>query len=226
MSTNTNPGPRKLTVTKSDSQWDVPPGEYLVKFLDIKDTSHPEYGAGLCWSFEIVEGPFKGKLVERNTAPEPTAKNSCGRIINDLLGRKVQEGETVDVAQFQGRLYKAMVVKKPAGEGVRVDSLVAVEQSAAPPANGQTTTPTQRPAGPGKPKPATLQPTRPAAPRWWVTPGEGEDVLEAPMTQEQIIAWLGANDKDAGDVFVLPENAKEGQEWTTARAAGIDQIPF
>ncbi len=225
MSDNQNPSPNSLTVRKPDSQWDVPSGVYIVRFKGIKETNHPEYGVGLCWSFEVVEGGYKGKLVERNTAPEPTPNNSCGRIIKGLLGRPVLEGETIDVAQFEGRIFRAIVVQKPKGQGVRVDSVEIIQQQGAQPAQQPVQQPVQLPdRGPRRPGPAAA-PAK-ALRRWWLAPGAGQDALEKTLTDQEVLRYLEDNKADPAVVLILPEHAKDGEEWQSCLEHGLDNIPY
>ncbi len=92
---------------KSESKFDVPQGRYLAKFLACRDDRppHPEYGQGLEWQFEIVlPEHMRGKVASRNTALEPTTRNSCGRFLKQLAGNPVEPDEDVDVEQFKGKI--------------------------------------------------------------------------------------------------------------------------
>jgi hypothetical protein len=98
----------------------IPPGQYLAKFVGVEETEHAEFGPGLAWKFQILEGPEHGRTVSRVTAPEPTEKNSCGKMIRALAGsRKVTE---VDSDEFVGQHYQILVGENAAGTSTRVES--------------------------------------------------------------------------------------------------------
>lgn len=226
-----NAGPNKLTFTKSDGKWDVEPGVYRVRFVDLKETNHPEFGAGLCWSFEVVAGPSEGKFVERNTGCVPTANSACGRILTDILGREGKEGEEIDTNALIGRLYLAKVARKaPPSKGVRVESLTPlemIEQTARQTAQPMSQPQTPAPAAPGGP------PRRPgAAPaatvplvRWWVCPRLGADSLPNPMTADQIRRLIADKMIHPESVYLMPED--QSNDWMPATEYGFkDEIPF
>ncbi len=58
----------------------VPAGTYRGKFVAVEDTAHPEYGAGLRWSFKIVAGATSvcsGRPRHRRDAHH--VRNTAGR---------------------------------------------------------------------------------------------------------------------------------------------------
>lgn len=112
----------KLTVTVNNS---VSGGLYDAKFIGIEETTHPEYGAGLEWQWEIVKGRSNGQRVTRRTGRDPTPRNSCGKIISGLLGRELKDGEEIDPQAFTGADCKVFVVQTDAG-WPRVESVTCV----------------------------------------------------------------------------------------------------
>jgi hypothetical protein len=109
-----------------------PVGTYPARFLGVEDTSHDEYGPGVAWKFEILDGPSKGKEVSRVTSPQPTEKNTAGKMIRALTGGRLARGSTVDVDQYIGQKYTIVVAENSTGTSTRVDSVMPL-----PPGRGQ-----------------------------------------------------------------------------------------
>src|SRR5262245_39752067 len=116
-------------MTMQESKFGAPVGTYQAKFVGVEDRESDQYGAGLEWKFEIVEGEFTGKVVSRTTAPAPTAKNSCGKLINQLAGGTVAIGQEVDIDSFVGRVYSVLIEENGTGNGTRVGSVMPVSPS-------------------------------------------------------------------------------------------------
>src|SRR5262249_51354652 len=74
-----------MTVTSGG----VPVGNYTGRFGGVEDVlANPEkkFGPGIRWKFTIDDGPYCGQSVSRVTAPAPTFKNSCGKMLAGLVG--------------------------------------------------------------------------------------------------------------------------------------------
>ncbi len=85
------------------------PGTYTCKFKSVEETTHPEYGDGLKWVFEVASGPQKGQFAMKTTSTTPTPRNACGKLLNGLAGRPVSLGEELDVNDFVGKPYTVVV---------------------------------------------------------------------------------------------------------------------
>src|SRR5689334_11169095 len=107
-----------------ESQFGAPVGIYRAKFLGVESREHPEYGPGLEWKFEVVDGPQTGKIIARTTSPTPSMKNSCGKLLNSLAGGTVQKDQEVDVDQFVGHVYQVMVERNSTGNGTRIGTVM------------------------------------------------------------------------------------------------------
>lgn len=107
----------KLTLSSGST----PPGSYLAKFLGTEQAEANEYGAGIRWSFEIVNGPLAGTKIGRTTGDKPTVRNACGKMLTGISGRATV-GETVDLAQYIGKVYLIVVIQRPEG-GTSLDSV-------------------------------------------------------------------------------------------------------
>jgi hypothetical protein len=110
---------RIMTVQQSGP----PPGNYRARFQGIENTSHPEYGAGVRFLFEVVAGAHSGRRVSRVTSCTPTLSNSAGRMLAGIVGRPLQHDEQVDIDRFVGRHYAIVVEAAPSG-GTRVAALM------------------------------------------------------------------------------------------------------
>ena len=63
-----------------------PAGFYRGKFLTVDTTEHEEYGQGLKFVFEVIEGDHKGEQATRITSSTPTPKNAAGRMLSGITG--------------------------------------------------------------------------------------------------------------------------------------------
>jgi hypothetical protein len=101
----------------------VPAGSYLATFTGVEATSN-EYGDGLRWQFEVINGPNKGAKTSRITSQTPTPKNACGKMLSGITGKTLTPGEDIDLDGFIGKTFLVMVVNTDSG-GTRIDSLSA-----------------------------------------------------------------------------------------------------
>jgi hypothetical protein len=97
---------------KSD---DVPIGVYKAKFLGDEPTVHPEFGAGIRFKFEVVDGKCAGKVVTRITGSAPRPKNAAGKFLAMIAGVKPSDGVTVSPADFVGQKYVITVGETDSG---------------------------------------------------------------------------------------------------------------
>ena len=102
----------------------VPAGLYKAKFLAVESTKHEEFGAGLKFIFEVVEGDHAGEKTTRITSSSPTLKNAAGRIIAGIIGETLTAETTVDLDLFVGREYLAQVESLASGQGTRIASVM------------------------------------------------------------------------------------------------------
>jgi hypothetical protein len=113
----------------SKSRYGAPEGVYRAKFLGIKENSHPEFGPGYEWRFEVTHGPHAGQMVSRTTPAQPTAKNACGRMVKGLLGGKVDTDAEIDVDVCIGKEYTVTIEENSTGTGTRVGSVMVRGQA-------------------------------------------------------------------------------------------------
>lgn len=112
----------KMTVQSIHS---VPTGLHDARFIGCETVTHPEYGAGIEWQWEITAGNSQGERVNRRTGPEPSARNACGRIIQGFLGRELEAGEEIDPRDLVGTACKVFVAQTESG-WPRVESVTCV----------------------------------------------------------------------------------------------------
>lgn len=113
------PAPTRFTMKPGG----IPPGVYKVSFSGVEVSKDQRFGPGLVWQFQVVDGTLTGSKTNRITAAQPTPKNSCGKMIAGLAGRPLQMGDDVDVEQYIGQVYTA-IVTDPDGGGSRVEQLM------------------------------------------------------------------------------------------------------
>lgn len=103
----------------------VPAGTYMAKFAGVEMTNHIEYGKGLRFTFEIMEGPCAGMKASRVTSAVPTPKNNAGRMLSDLTGKPLKPQDEVDVNQYLGGAYR-ITVEETNGGASRVRNVMPV----------------------------------------------------------------------------------------------------
>jgi hypothetical protein len=108
---------------------DCPVGVYTARFNGVEEMTHPEYGPGLRFDFEISEGPHKGKRTCRITSADPTPRNVAGRILADLAGVAPSNGLSINLDDCVGREYTIVVREGESGR-TRVESACAVKEDA------------------------------------------------------------------------------------------------
>lgn len=214
---------RKMTM--SESQYGAPAGIYRTRFVGVKENDHPEFGAGLQWEFEVLDGMYKGKVVSRTTAPSPTLKNSCGKMLVSLSGSAINKDQEIDVDSFVGQIYQVMVEPNSTGNGTRVGTVMPYgantpAQAPAPPkGNGSAPKtpppPPKAPSGPATPSPAMVT-------RYWVQQRDGK-VEEMTTNKIQELIDAGA---PAHELPVMSLDQVGG--WKTASDFGfkVGQAPF
>ena len=76
---------------------DRPAGIHRARFNGCEKTTHAEYGDGLRFEFEVIEGEHLGMRACRYTSADPTPRNAAGRMMADLLGTKPTNGLAVNL---------------------------------------------------------------------------------------------------------------------------------
>jgi hypothetical protein len=101
-----------------------PPGFYKTRFVTIEPTQHEEFGTGLKFVFEVIDGEHAGEQATRITSAQPTTKNAAGRMISGITGEALAPGKRVDLAGFVGKEYLAQVEATPNGSGSRITNVM------------------------------------------------------------------------------------------------------
>jgi hypothetical protein len=110
---------------------DVPPGVYAAKFVGVERTTHPEFGGGLKFEFEITEGKYVGKSTCRTTSDKPTPRNIAGKVLAALAGAKAADGLSIDTDALRGREYQVVVGETDSGF-TRVNEILPSAKEATP----------------------------------------------------------------------------------------------
>ena len=117
-----------MTLQFEVSQSGGPPaGFYRAKFLDVEPTSHEEYGAGLKFVFEIVDGDHLGEQATRITSEKPTLKNAAGRMVSGISGKSLKAGIAVDLEPFVGHVYLIQVSDTDSGTSTRITTIMPTD---------------------------------------------------------------------------------------------------
>jgi hypothetical protein len=209
----------------NETRFDVPVGSYLATFLGVKERTHEEYGPGLEWMFSVDSEPHRGKRVSRTTAPEPTMKNSCGKMVLGLAGGAVPVGADFDPDMYVGRTYHVSVEANSTGSGTRVAAVMV--------APGATPAPAPAPAGPPPRRVAQPAPVSGIAPvaapvaqrQFYVDLGPGTRPDPNPWSETDVARWLNDPANTGKPLEVCPVGAgPEG--WKPAADYGLGVIPF
>jgi hypothetical protein len=100
---------------------DCPAGIHKAAFVGAERTTHAEYGDGLKFEFEVVEGPHKGMRAFRYTSADPTPRNAAGRLMADLANVTAANGVSIDLDACVGKEYMIVVREGESGR-TRVES--------------------------------------------------------------------------------------------------------
>jgi len=113
----------KVTVESFES---IPVGGYRTKFLRVEEAEgNKEFGPALRWCFEITDGSLTGKLATALTGTKFTAKTNAGKLLTQLQGKALENGQTIDLSQFVEQAYAVNVVATESGS-TKVDSVFRV----------------------------------------------------------------------------------------------------
>ncbi len=148
-----------VKVCDSTDQFSVPTGNYPAKLLGYKEmqpsAKFPDSGTSYVWEFEIIEGLHARKTTSRWTPTKLTMSNNFGKLVREMLGRPLVNGEDVDPDNFIGKKYTITV--GPSADGMKTKVIMVAPlttSSMAPPPL----------APPAAPAPVANRRTAPAAP--------------------------------------------------------------
>jgi hypothetical protein len=109
-----------MLMQKSESEFGAPAGIYQAEFLGTFELADEKPRLGrdgkpmppaIEWRFKIVAGKFASRIVSRITSKRPTAKNSCGVLLDGVAGRSIAVGEGFDPDSMVGQVYQVVVDK-------------------------------------------------------------------------------------------------------------------
>jgi len=99
----------------------VSSGEHRVRFLFLEEAEgNTEYGPAVRWVFEVCSGPDSGLRVSTLTSRKFAPSTAAGKLLSQLLGSPLSGG-SVDLRQFEGREFVALVVA--AGSSTKVSEV-------------------------------------------------------------------------------------------------------
>jgi hypothetical protein len=95
----------------------------LVSHEEVAAT--PQYGAGVKFVFESLDGPAPGTRVYRTVSGKVTPTNGAGKFFAQLFGvPTLTPAMQLDVGTLIGKAYVATIAQSPQGKGTRVEALV------------------------------------------------------------------------------------------------------
>ena len=98
----------------------VEPGRYHGTFAGVTETSHPEYGPGARWDFEIDDGEHAGATVCRTTKTVASKSNTCGNFWEMVSAMPLDDAINRDTDEWVGTPGTIVVERSPAGDSMRV----------------------------------------------------------------------------------------------------------
>lgn len=136
-----------VKVCDSTDQFSVPTGTYAAKLLGYKEmqpsAKFPDSGTSYVWEFEIIEGLHARKTTSRWTPTKLTMSNNFGKLVREMLGRPLVNGEDVDPDNFIGKKFTITV--GPSADGMKT-KVIMVAPGAATPATSMAPPPPGAPA--------------------------------------------------------------------------------
>ena len=123
-----------VKVCDSTDQFSVPTGTYAAKLLGYKEmqpsAKFPDSGTSYAWEFEIAEGVHARKTTSRWTPTKLTMSNNFGKLVRELLGRPLVNGEDIDPDTFIGKKFSITV--GPSADGMKTKVIMCAPLMAAP----------------------------------------------------------------------------------------------
>jgi hypothetical protein len=123
-----------LRVSDSTDQFSVPTGTYAAKLLGYKEmqpsAKFPDSGTSYAWEFEIAEGVHARKTTSRWTPTKLTMSNNFGKLVRELLGRPLVNGEDIDPDTFVGKKFSITV--GPSADGMKTKVIMCAPLTSAP----------------------------------------------------------------------------------------------
>ena len=123
-----------VKVCDSTDQFSVPTGTYPAKLLGYKEmqpsAKFPDSGTSYVWEFEIIEGLHARKTTSRWTPTKLTMSNNFGKLVREMLGRPLVNGEDVDPDNFIGKKFTITV--GPSADGMKTKVIMVAPGAATP----------------------------------------------------------------------------------------------
>jgi hypothetical protein len=143
-----------------ESNFGAPVGVYEALFLGYKDLPDDKprlspdgtpMPPAMEWRFQITNGEYTGQIVSRITSRRPTRKNSCGALLQGIVGRDIKPQEKVDLSVLIGVACQ-VVVSRSKDNPERTQVTEVIRKKPAGPAGGPPVCP-ENPQGQGASSP-------------------------------------------------------------------------
>jgi hypothetical protein len=103
-----------LTIKKTTYD-EVPAGAHKAKFKGITPTETCK-GEAYRWSFEVLEGDYRGKVASDLSDRKVTTMNKTGRWLSALSGKPLADGTEANPDDYIGKTYLVIIEAKENGK--------------------------------------------------------------------------------------------------------------
>jgi hypothetical protein len=90
----------------------APAGLHHVKLDGVEEMKN-DIGLAYGWTWRVVDGEHAGCIIRATTGRELVGGSALGDLLDAMYGRKLQEGDAVDLAYLMSRKYE--LVARPSG---------------------------------------------------------------------------------------------------------------
>lgn len=94
-------------------------GEYVVRLSDIIEVQG-RYGTRLRFKFVVEDYDI---VLYEYVSPSSESRSRCIRWASALLGRRLREGEELDLSELIGKYANAVVIRKQAADGEEINTI-------------------------------------------------------------------------------------------------------
>lgn len=106
-----------MKIAYDPNQFDFEDGRVAAQFIGVKPFNNPNatdrdgnpMGPALLWEFVVLHGPDMGKKIGKITPTYPTDRNNCGRMIQGVSDRPLDEKHPFDSNHHHGDYYLIMI---------------------------------------------------------------------------------------------------------------------
>jgi hypothetical protein len=104
----------------------APPGRHVVRLADLEEIPGQFNKPCWRWTFEVIDGPHAGSRLVKTTGAVNggvAPGSSLGDLLESLLGRRLVEGEAIDLDQLMAQRYQVFAVPSGTASGGRLTTI-------------------------------------------------------------------------------------------------------